>query len=174
MRIRLKTYIRVFAIKVVSVFTRESGVATEQRGSVVVACAQWEGSHVGWWAGVSAAGCAGWCSTLGFGVDGREGKEGADGEVKSVHCCEDGWEGGRPKRWGKLGGVAKSNKISGCEKAKFIYTNVTREVPEFDSPKEIRPPPKLFPENSRQKFHKVFPQVVPSGRSRSRVDTIDS
>lgn len=104
MRVRLKTYGRVFAIKVVRAFTRERGVATEQRCSVVAGCAQWEGSIVGSRAGVTAgAGCARWCAALRLGVDGREGEEGAEGEVKTVHRGEDGWEGGKPKQEGNKG-----------------------------------------------------------------------
>jgi hypothetical protein len=93
MRVRLKTYGRVFAIKVVRVFTSESGIATEQRCSVAVVCAQGEGSLVGCGAGETGR-CVGWCATLRLGVDGREGEESAEGEVKSVHGGQDGWEGG--------------------------------------------------------------------------------
>ena len=91
MRVRRKTYSRVLAIKVVRVLTSESGVATEQCCSVVGASgAHREGSLVGWRAAVTVAGSAGWCAALRLGVDSREGEEGAEGEVKSVHCCEDG------------------------------------------------------------------------------------
>ena len=90
MRVRPKTYNRVLAEKVVRVLTRECGVAAEQCCSVAVVCANGEGSQVGWWAGVTGGGSAGWCTALRFGVDSREGEEGAEGEVKSVHCGEDG------------------------------------------------------------------------------------
>ena len=81
--------VRIFAVKVIRVFTRKGGIAAEQACSVVTVGTQGKAGFVLWRTRVSAGRCTGWLA-LGHGAYRNKREENAEGEREGMHLLCDG------------------------------------------------------------------------------------